>query len=137
MLFRFMVKALAAMALITAASAEPSVFTVLNGASYSGAVAPGSWVAIFGYDLAPAPVSASGGLGTTLGGVSVTIGASCAQLLYVSPKQINAAGTTSRPARGTSRRASHFGSSGRHRSEFRGGRSAGRSRNARERRAIG
>ena len=48
------------------AAAQPVVSAVLNGASYSAAVAPGCWVAIFGADLAVSPQNASGTLSTTL-----------------------------------------------------------------------
>lgn len=87
---RMFLKAIAAATLIGAASAEPLVRTVLNGASYSAAIAPGSWVAIFGYDLAPAPASASGALTTTLAGVSVTVAGVPALVSYVSGGQVNA-----------------------------------------------
>jgi uncharacterized protein (TIGR03437 family) len=73
------------------AATQPVVSTVLNGASYDAVVAPGCWVAIFGSNLASAPVSApSGSLPSLLGGVSVSVSGVAAPLLYVSPNQINA-----------------------------------------------
>jgi uncharacterized protein (TIGR03437 family) len=72
------------------AATQPVVSAVLNGASYSAAIAPGCWVAIFGADLAVSPQNASGTLSTTLAGVSVSVAGLAAPLLYVSPNQINA-----------------------------------------------
>jgi len=72
------------------ASAQPVISAVLNAASYSAAIAPGSWVAIFGTNLASAPAGAqSVPLPTSLGGVSVTVGSISAPLLYVSASQLN------------------------------------------------
>jgi uncharacterized protein (TIGR03437 family) len=78
---------------------KPVVFEggVVNAASFAkaatpgGAVAPGSIIAIFGANLAPAPASAgSTPLPTTLAGTSVTVNGIPAPLFYVSPGQINA-----------------------------------------------
>lgn len=70
---------------------QPAIQGVFNGASYSGNVAPGAWVSIFGTSLAPSALAASGSpLPTQLNGVSVTIGGVPAPLVYVSPGQINA-----------------------------------------------
>lgn len=70
---------------------QPVVQAVVNGASYSGNVAPGTWVAIFGTQLAPSPTTANSvPLQMTLNGVSVTFGGIAAPLSYVSPTQINA-----------------------------------------------
>jgi uncharacterized protein (TIGR03437 family) len=70
---------------------QPTIQGIFNGASYSGAMAPGAWVSIFGTSLAPSALSASGSpLPTKLNGVSVTIGGVAAPLVYVSPGQINA-----------------------------------------------
>jgi uncharacterized protein (TIGR03437 family) len=64
---------------------------VLNGASYSGNVAPGTWVSIFGTELAASVATATSiPLQTTLNAVSVSIGGIAAPLSYVSPTQINA-----------------------------------------------
>jgi uncharacterized protein (TIGR03437 family) len=82
--------ACAAAALQYVASAQPVVSAVLNGASYSAAVAPGGWVAIFGANLAVSAQNTSASLGTTLAGVSVNVAGVPALLLYVSPSQINA-----------------------------------------------
>ena len=73
------------------ATGAPAVSAVLNGASYGGDVSPGSWVAIYGSNLAPSTASAqSVPLGTQLNGVTVTVGGVSAPLLYVSATQINA-----------------------------------------------
>ena len=82
---------LAAAALECTADAQPKVSAVLNAASYSAVVAPGTWVAIFGTNLAPAPAGAQTvPLPTVLGGVSVTVGGVPAPLLYASATQVNA-----------------------------------------------
>jgi uncharacterized protein (TIGR03437 family) len=70
---------------------QPVVNAVLNGASYGGNIAPGTWVAIFGTQLAPSVATApSVPLPTLLHGVSVSIGGIAAPLSYVSPTQVNA-----------------------------------------------
>lgn len=80
---------LAAAALCPAA--PPVVASVLNGASYSGALAPGTWAAIFGTSLTSSTATATSvPLATVLGGVTVTFGGVAAPLYYVSPGQINA-----------------------------------------------
>jgi uncharacterized protein (TIGR03437 family) len=85
---------LASILLITslapAAYAQPSISAVLNGASFSASVAPGSWVTIFGKNLAAGTATAQTvPLPTTLGNVSVNVGGVAAQLLYASPNQLN------------------------------------------------
>src|SRR5437016_4959698 len=73
------------------AFAQPKVSAVLNGASYSAVIAPGTWVAIYGTNFAAAPLSAqSVPLPAMLGSVSVNVGTLAAPLLYVSANQINA-----------------------------------------------
>jgi uncharacterized protein (TIGR03437 family) len=70
---------------------QPAIQAILNGASYSGTLAPGMWATIFGTALAPsALVASSVPLPTQLNGVSVTVGGIPAPLIYVSPGQINA-----------------------------------------------
>jgi uncharacterized protein (TIGR03437 family) len=70
---------------------QPVVSAVLNGASYSGNVAPGTWVSIFGAHLSASTATANSvPLKTTLGGVMVTFNGIAAPLSYVSPNQINA-----------------------------------------------
>ena len=77
--------------LASLAIAQPSVTAVVNGASYSGALAPGCWTAIYGTGLAQTDsVAASVPLPLQLGGVSVTFDGKAAPLLYVSPGQVNA-----------------------------------------------
>jgi uncharacterized protein (TIGR03437 family) len=70
---------------------EPVIQSVLNAASFTTAVAPGTWVTIFGNGLAsdiaigqttPYPVQ--------LNGVTVTVGGVAAPVSYVSPTQVNA-----------------------------------------------
>jgi uncharacterized protein (TIGR03437 family) len=71
--------------------AQPVVQRVLNAASYTHALAPGTWAAIFGTQLALSTVSAQTvPLPLTLAEVmSVTVGGVQAPLSYVSPGQIN------------------------------------------------
>jgi len=69
--------------------AQPNITAVLNGASFSAAVSPGSWITIFGNSLAPTQATSSS-LPATLAGVSVTIGGLSAPMSYVSPNQVNA-----------------------------------------------
>lgn len=52
-------------------------------------IQPGSWVSIFGSNLASAATTWTGNFPTTLGGTSVTIDGKPAYLWYVSPTQIN------------------------------------------------
>ena len=62
-------------ALVSFAAAQPMVSAVLNGGSYSAALSPGCWVAIFGSNLATPAASATGvPLPPMLGGVSVSVG---------------------------------------------------------------
>ena len=82
---------LVTVALVRTAAAQLTVSAVLNAASYGAAVAPGTWVAIFGADLASSPSRAQTvPLPTLLGGVSVTVGGVPAPLLYTSATQVNA-----------------------------------------------
>lgn len=82
---------LLAAAAVHIAAAQPVIFTVLNGVSSSALLSPGSWVSIYGANLAAAPQTAqSATLPTMLGGVSVTVGSVAATLRYVSPSQVNA-----------------------------------------------
>lgn len=72
--------------------AQPSVSSVLNAASYDAAISPGCWTIIMGSSLASATLKPDGTaqiLPTSLGGVSVTVNGIVAELLYVSPSQIN------------------------------------------------
>jgi uncharacterized protein (TIGR03437 family) len=81
----------------TAAAALPAIAAggVVNAASFGAGIQAGSWVAIFGQNLAAAARSlttadlVNGGLPTSLGGVSVTIDNRAAFLYYVSPGQVN------------------------------------------------
>lgn len=72
----------------------PSIQSVVSAADYSPVVAPGTWVAIFGTNLALSPtVVTSLPLPTQVGGVSVTMNGVATVFLplrYVSPTQINA-----------------------------------------------
>lgn len=73
------------------AAQSPAVQSVLNSASYRPQVAPGTWVAIFGTQLAPSALAASATpFPAQLNGVSVTFAAKPAPLSYVSPGQVNA-----------------------------------------------
>lgn len=57
--------------------------------SASSTIQPGSWVSIFGTNLASAAATWNGDFPTLLGGTSVTINNKPAYLWYVSPGQIN------------------------------------------------
>ncbi|MES1257070.1 MAG: hypothetical protein ABUS51_01520 [Acidobacteriota bacterium] len=73
------------------ACAAQNIEAILNGASFGPQVAPGTWVAIFGTQLAPSAASAtSAPFATRLNGVAVTVAGVAAPLSYVSPDQINA-----------------------------------------------
>ncbi|HYM06898.1 MAG TPA: hypothetical protein VEU11_10090, partial [Terriglobales bacterium] len=73
-------------------ASSATVGSIVNAASLqSGAVAPGSLIAIFGQNLAQATESAPGiPLPVALGGASMSINGMLAPLLYASPTQINA-----------------------------------------------
>jgi len=82
---------LALASLAAQAGAQPTVTAVLNAASYSGALAPGCWAAIYGSGLAQSEsVAPSVPLPLQLNGVAVTFDGKAAPLLYVSPRQVNA-----------------------------------------------
>jgi uncharacterized protein (TIGR03437 family) len=71
----------------------PAIYTagVVNGASSTPPVSPGSLISIYGSDLATGTATAAGTpLPPSLGGTSVTINGLAAPLLFVSPSQINA-----------------------------------------------
>ena len=68
----------------------PTINAVLNGASYTTSIAPGSLATIFGTELASGQLSASSiPLPTQLAGSSVQVGTQLAPLYFVSPGQIN------------------------------------------------
>jgi uncharacterized protein (TIGR03437 family) len=77
---------------------EPSISNVVTASSFGGfsSAAPGSWVEIYGLNLAPdtrgwAGTDFSGNNApTSLDGVSVSIGGQAAFVDYVSPTQVNA-----------------------------------------------
>ncbi|MEP7362030.1 MAG: IPT/TIG domain-containing protein [Acidobacteriota bacterium] len=80
------------------AKAAPSINGVVSATGIPGSVQPnvesGSWVAIYGTNLADITTDwtgkiVNGVLPTELGGVTVTIGGRAAYLYYVSPTQIN------------------------------------------------
>jgi uncharacterized protein (TIGR03437 family) len=82
---------------VTAAPALPVISAngVINAGSSAGAVAPGTWVSIFGANLAATTRSwansdfVGGKLPATLDNVSVSIDGKPAVISYVSPTQIN------------------------------------------------
>jgi len=86
-----------ALAVPCAFAQAPSIFEhgVVNAASWSGTISPGSLIAIFGSNLAAGQASASAPLPYTLAGTSVTINGVPAPLSFVSPGQINAQVPTS------------------------------------------
>ena len=74
-------------------SAPPQISNggVVNAASFTPRVAPGSLISVFGTDLATERASAQAiPLPKSLAGTSVTIGGKEAPLVFVSPTQINA-----------------------------------------------
>jgi uncharacterized protein (TIGR03437 family) len=83
----------------TPAGSSPSIFAmngVVHGASYQPAVAAGSWISIFGSNLAPATRTwqaateiVSGQLPTALDGVGVSVNNKQAAVYYISPAQLN------------------------------------------------
>jgi uncharacterized protein (TIGR03437 family) len=78
-------------ALIVTACPAQTIQSVLNAASYGTAVAPYTWVAIFGTQLAPSALAATSvPFPISLNGVSVTFNGASAPLSYVSTGQINA-----------------------------------------------
>ena len=81
----------AILAAVGIVEAQPAVSQVLNAASYSEVLAPGSWMMIVGSAFAASETTASAvPLPALLGGVSVTVDGMQAPLLYVSANQINA-----------------------------------------------
>ncbi len=77
-------------ALTVTPSGPPSISGLANGASFQRAYAPGMILTVFGSQLAPTAVSASGvPLPAQLVGVSATINGVAAPLYYVSPGQLN------------------------------------------------
>lgn len=81
----------------TPAASAPTITQagVVNGASFKDGIAAGSWVAIFGQNLAAGTHAltsddlVSGNMPISLGGVGVSINNKAAFLYYVSPTQIN------------------------------------------------
>ena len=81
----------------TPAAAAPAITQagVVNGASFKDGIAAGSWVAIFGQNLAAGTHAltsddlVNGNMPISLGGVGVSIKNNAAFLYYVSPTQIN------------------------------------------------
>ena len=67
----------------------------MNGASFADGIAAGSWVAIFGQNLASGTCAlttddlVNGNMPTSLGGVNVSVNNKAAFLYYVSPTQVN------------------------------------------------
>jgi uncharacterized protein (TIGR03437 family) len=81
---------------LTAASAAngPTITSIVNGASFTGSIAAGSWVSILGTNLSGTSRSwtsadFANGTPTSLDGVSVSIGGKPAFVYYISPTQIN------------------------------------------------
>lgn len=71
--------------------AQPTVGSVVNGASFTPSLAPGCLISIFGTSLAPELAGADSlPLPTQLAGTSVSIDGAPAPLYFVSPGQINA-----------------------------------------------
>ncbi len=68
----------------------PTISTngVVNGASFQPQISPGAWGSVFGTNF-PATTSAGVPLPTSLAGASVLVNGTPANLLFVSPNQIN------------------------------------------------
>jgi uncharacterized protein (TIGR03437 family) len=76
------------------AAADTTTVSISTGGvvpvySASTTIQPGSWVSIYGTNLAPANATWTGNFPTLLGGTSVTINNKSAYLWFVSPGQIN------------------------------------------------
>ncbi len=69
----------------------PAIFAngVVNGARFKAPIAPGELASIFGTSFANENQGATLPLGTSLGGVSVTVNGKSAPILYVTPSQVN------------------------------------------------
>jgi uncharacterized protein (TIGR03437 family) len=84
--------------IMVAANPAPAISSVVNGASFAAAIAPGSWVTIFGRNLAPDSGTGrlwrvdeivGGSLPFSLDRVSVTINGRPAAISWVGPDQLN------------------------------------------------
>jgi uncharacterized protein (TIGR03437 family) len=75
------------------APAAGARMSVVSGASFQPVVAPGSSASLFGSGLGPSVVVGTAGSDGTysnqLGGLTVTVGGAAADLVMVSPSQIN------------------------------------------------
>ena len=86
---------------VTAPAPTPTIAPggILNAASASAAIAPGTWVSVFGAALSTTTRSwrtldfVNGALPLSLDGVSVTINGKAAAVAFVSPAQINVLAT--------------------------------------------
>jgi uncharacterized protein (TIGR03437 family) len=69
----------------------PAIFAsgVVNAARFKAPIAPGELASIFGTSFANQNLGATLPLGTSLGGVSVTVNGKAAPILYVTPYQVN------------------------------------------------
>lgn len=69
----------------------PAIFAngVVNGARFKAPIAPGELASIFGTSFANQNQGATLPIGTSLGGVSVTVNGKAAPILYVTPYQVN------------------------------------------------
>jgi uncharacterized protein (TIGR03437 family) len=69
----------------------PAIFAngVVNGARFKAPIAPGELASIFGTSFANQNQGATLPIGTSLGGVSVSVNGKAAPILYVTPYQIN------------------------------------------------
>lgn len=90
-------------------TAPPSITPggVVPAGGLTSVLQPGSWISIYGDNLAPAVVNWTGAFPTNLGGTTVTIGGKPAYLSYVSPTQINAQVPDGIPAGATTLTVAH------------------------------
>jgi uncharacterized protein (TIGR03437 family) len=92
--------------LLGSSSGTPSIAAVVNGASFQPGIAPGTWIAIFGSNMAGNPRQwttadfTGNQLPTALDQVSVTVNGTPAYVYYISSTQVNVlapAGTATGP----------------------------------------
>jgi uncharacterized protein (TIGR03437 family) len=77
--------------LLTPVPQPPTIYVsgIVPACSKSTSVQSGSWISIYGTNLAPTPTSWNGDFPTKLGGTTVTIDGKPAYIWFVSPGQIN------------------------------------------------
>jgi uncharacterized protein (TIGR03437 family) len=69
--------------------ASANAISVVNGASFTTGISPGSLATVFGSGFAPALITASAPLPMNLSGVSITVNGRPAPILAATPNQVN------------------------------------------------